>query len=187
MQPNGPQINNRYKTSLSTDKWIQFCEWNQNEFKFGQGMMHLCQCARITTTGQSPWVNAIHPVQGSFMSWRVNFRKAWSKRVNRFNTPERMGKDQLHHIETSWKNDVLMDILVRSRIGNIGMRTVISNHLCEGGGGGGLLVISKRRTFGSALNSRTHHTFQWWTRTDICVLKARPCENTVHNSTTIWL
>ena len=99
MQPNEPQMNNQYKTSLDTDKWIQFCEWNQNEFEFGQGMMHLCQCARITTTGQSPWVNAIHPLQGSFMSWRINVRKAWGKRVNRFNTWECVNFIILKHHE----------------------------------------------------------------------------------------
>ena len=99
MQPNGTHINNRCKTSLSTDKWIQLCEWNQNGLKFWQGMMHLCLCSCIPTIDQSPWVNVKHQLQGSLMSWRGKFRKAWGEIVNRCHSPERMGMFQLHHIE----------------------------------------------------------------------------------------
>ena len=45
-----------------------------NEFSFASGIK-MSQCACITTIGQSPWVNVIHQLQGSLMSWRRKFAR----------------------------------------------------------------------------------------------------------------
>ena len=151
MQPDKTELNALYKTFHYAEKWIHF--WKR-ESKSAR-IMDRYQCPCVFAICQSPWVNAIHPGQKTFLTWTVNYRKTEDKRRASIQLYVKDGdakSSSLWNITTEWWSVAHRSVAPLNKIKNCKRWEDSSDQQpCMGGGGGGVwLSMRKRRTFDSA-------------------------------------
>lgn len=147
MQPDKTELNALYKTFHYAEKWIHF--WKR-ESKSAR-IMDRYQCPCVFAICQSPWVNAIHPGQGTFLTWTVNYRKTEDKRRASIQLYVKDGdakSSSLWNITTEWWSVAHRSVAPLNKIKNCKRWEDSSDQQpCMRGGEGVMIVYEETTNF----------------------------------------